>query len=162
MLPDNTSLRVELEIVRGRARETHRPVEVPAFLIGASRDCDLVLAAPRFPDVYAYLIVHAGGVSVRHLGLAPNLYVNGVLAANAELADGDRLAVDPYEFVIHICEQHCADEPNAAPTRPLPTHTWTKPLPESEIEPMLAAIRLVNEIRAALNPPPRDAIRRPA
>ncbi|MFV2068198.1 MAG: hypothetical protein ACC645_14595, partial [Pirellulales bacterium] len=68
---------VELEIVRGRAEYRRRPVAVPAFLIGSALDCDLVLAAPKFPDVPAYFRLTEPGVVVRHLRFAPLLRING-------------------------------------------------------------------------------------
>jgi len=93
---------VSLQIVRGQAREKVRHVTTPAFLIGSAPDCDLVLGDPQFPHVYAYLIVHTGGVLVRHLGFAPELTVNGRAAARVALRDGDRLRLGPYEFIVGI------------------------------------------------------------
>lgn len=94
--------RVTLEIVRGRARRLLRRVTPPVFLIGMAADCDLVLADPQFPDAYAYLYVTTSGVSVRHLGEAPILLVNGQRLETATLEDGDRLEMGPYEFQINI------------------------------------------------------------
>ena len=94
--------RVTLEIVRGRARRLVRRVTPPVFLIGAAPDCDLVLADPQFPNAYAYVYVTSEGVTVRHLGAAPALFVNGRSAESAILEDGDRLAMGPFEFAINI------------------------------------------------------------
>ena len=44
--------KVEIEIVRGRARNMVRPVTVPVYLIGAANDCDLVLGDPQFSEVH--------------------------------------------------------------------------------------------------------------
>src|SRR5262245_56909378 len=94
--------RVTLEIVRGRARRLVRRVAPPVFLIGAAADCDLVLADEQFPQAFAYVYVTAGGVSVRHLGAAPELRVNGRPVDTVHLEDGDRLEMGPYEFQINI------------------------------------------------------------
>lgn len=94
--------RVTLEIVRGRARRLVRRVLPPVFLIGAASDCDLVLGDEQFPEAFAYVYVTAEGVTIRHLGAAPDLRVNGRPVETAALADGDRLAMGPYEFAINI------------------------------------------------------------
>jgi hypothetical protein len=77
-------------------------VEVPVFLIGTADDCDLVVAAADIPPVHTYLYLRPEGVSVRTLGAAPALTVNGRVAENALLADGDKFGIGPFEFVIHI------------------------------------------------------------
>ena len=93
---------VDLEIVRGRAKNKLRPVSVPAFLIGSAADCDLVLGDSRFPEVYAYLLLKPTGVFVRHLGFVPEMTLNGRMIASSALADGDHIRSGPYEFRIHI------------------------------------------------------------
>lgn len=115
--------RVELEILRGRARSRCRPVNVPAFLIGRSRDCDLVLGDKGFPEVYAYLIVHAGGISIRHLDFGPELMVNGESVSRTALYDGDRLEMGPYEFLLHIGDSTSeASKPTFLSQLPLHSH----------------------------------------
>jgi hypothetical protein len=95
--------RVELEIVRGRARDKVRSVESRTYLIGSAVDCDLVLADVRFADVHAYLLRDPRGAIVRWLGCEPDLTVNGRLADSlVRLADGDRLRTGPYEFKVRI------------------------------------------------------------
>ena len=93
---------VDLEIVRGRAKNRVRAVTVPAFLIGSARDCDLVLGDPRFPEVYAYLLLKPTGVFIRHLGFVPEMTLNGRMVTNSELADGDHICTGPYDFRVHI------------------------------------------------------------
>lgn len=97
--------KVVVEIVRGRAVEHFRPFEGSAFLIGTAEDCDLVLSAPEFPDVHAYLLRHNEGVSIRYLGAKPALTVNGRLVRSDRLNDGDCIVTGPYEFVVHIEQQ---------------------------------------------------------
>ncbi len=92
---------VHLEIVRGRAKQRRRAVEVPAFLIGRAGDCDLVLADAQIPEVHAYLFVTQHMVTIRHLS-GPELTVNGQPVSTALLADGDRIRTGPYEFQIAI------------------------------------------------------------
>jgi len=94
--------KVQLEIVRGRARHRIRPVRVPVFLIGSAGDCDLVLGDPEFPEVHTYLFLNAGSVSARHLGAGAPLLVDGRIVKSAALHDGDVLSSGPYEFRIRI------------------------------------------------------------
>src|SRR5262245_57157562 len=79
-------LRVELEILRGMARQRVRLVRVPTFLIGAADDCDLVLGDGQFPEVHTYLRV-ASGVTLAHLGFAPTVTVNGRPVTKTPLSD---------------------------------------------------------------------------
>jgi pSer/pThr/pTyr-binding forkhead associated (FHA) protein len=101
---------VSLEIVRGAAQRRMRLVRPPVYLIGAAGDCDLVLGDPAFPAVHTYLYVTATGVSVRHIGEGPKLYVNGVAIETARLANGDRLRLGAYEFVVHVHDCPTKDE----------------------------------------------------
>ena len=95
--------RVELEIVRGRARNKRRPVAGKAYLIGAAEDCDLVLGDPQFPQVAAYVLRGPQGVSIRWLGVGPELTINGQVATESTVvADQDLVRMGPYEFRFHI------------------------------------------------------------
>ncbi len=104
-----------LEIVRGRAQNRFRPVTEPAFLLGSAVDCDLVLGAARFPEVYAYLLLHENEVSIRHLGFVPELKVNGKSVTKSVLQDGDQMEMGPYLMRVHVetsyTERNDPDEP---------------------------------------------------
>jgi hypothetical protein len=91
---------VWLEITRGRARQTIRVVSGPVFLIGSAPDCDLVLGDPSFPETYAYLLVQGDSVTIRRVGDAPDLLVNGEPIESSEVAAGDRLAFGPFELTL--------------------------------------------------------------
>jgi predicted component of type VI protein secretion system len=94
--------RVELEILRGRARNKLRRIVVPVFLIGSARDCDLVLADADLPDVHTYLYVNRGGVSVRRIADSPALAVDGREVQSAAIVDGQKLQIGRYEFEVRI------------------------------------------------------------
>lgn len=115
---DPLPFRVELEIVRGQARNRIRPVQNPAFLIGMANDCDLVLGDPQFPEVHAYVRTSSDGVTLRHLGFSPPITVNGVLATQVPLANGDRIRTGPYEFLVHI-QPYVAGDDDADSNSPL-------------------------------------------
>jgi hypothetical protein len=94
---------VELEIVRGRARNKLRPVLGRAYLIGSADDSDLVLGDPQFPAAFAYLMRDAAGVTLRWLGDGPELSVGGhAIHAASALNDQDRIRTGPFEFRVHI------------------------------------------------------------
>jgi predicted component of type VI protein secretion system len=136
---------VELEILRGRAKNRIRRVEVPVFLIGAAHDCDLVLADPAFPEVHTYLYVNRGGVTVRRLGEGPMLAVDGVEVENAPIADGQTLRIGSYEFAVRIDrDRHSPQEAaiEAEPARP--------PLSEREERGIALVRALLEEIRTAI------------
>lgn len=103
-LPAANRLRfdVSLEIVRGQAKQRIRPVQNPTFLIGMADDCDLVLGDPQFPEVHAYIRISDEMVTLRHLGFKPPITVNGTVATQLKLADGDRIRTGPYEFMVHL------------------------------------------------------------
>jgi predicted component of type VI protein secretion system len=93
---------VELQILRGRARNRLRRIEVPVFLIGSARDCDLVLADADFPEVHTYLYVNRGGVSVRRIAESSPLKVDGREVQSATIVDGQKLQIGRYEFAVRI------------------------------------------------------------
>lgn len=94
--------RVELEVTRGRTRQTVRPLESRAFLIGAAEDCDLVLTDPQFPAVYAYVMRDAEGARVRAIAESPAMCVNGEQVEETRLDDGDVIRTGPYEFRVRL------------------------------------------------------------
>lgn len=96
-------LQVHLEILRGRARNRLRPVRVPVFLIGSDKECDLVLGDAGYPEVYTYLFVTNSQVTMRHLGLPPQVQVDGKVVESAKLDDGQIIQLGVhYEFRVHI------------------------------------------------------------
>ena len=112
---------VELEILRGAARERVRSVTGPAFLIGTAADCDLILGDPKFPAVHSCLLRSEVGVTIRHLGFDPELVVNDEGVECATLNDGDRLGLGRYEFRVHIRGEqprHSGDDSDEREERP--------------------------------------------
>lgn len=93
---------VKLNILRGKARNLTRPVKPPIFLIGSAEDSDLVLAAPEIPEAYAYITVAQERVLIQHLGMGPELWVNGTAGEGFLLSDGDQVGFGPFAFSVEV------------------------------------------------------------
>ncbi len=136
--------RVQLEIIRGRARNRMRTVDSAAFLVGTTGDCDLVLGDLRFPSAHAYFLRSRQGVSIRYLGAGPELTVNGEPVQTTILRDGDRIRTGTYEFRIHIRWPQFDPHESAAPSG------TTTPPPEQEMQEVRSQVKqLLSDIRAA-------------
>jgi hypothetical protein len=160
MIDSNLPQRVELEIVRGQAQRRRRPVVNPAFLIGSSCECDLVLSAAPFDEVYACLVVRPSGVTVRQVGDGPAMHVNGQPTADVKLRDGDRLVAGPFEFVVHISPTLGTIVPTTVPMEPPPASRWRSAHQTGDPNALQAAAKLLHDVRAAIDECP--AMRRPA
>ena len=89
-----------LEIRRGRAKNRERMVTEPMFLVGTNSDCDMVLGDKRFAPVHFYILNRDGQSTIRRVGDAPELTVNGRAKRATVIHDGDRIRTGPYEFLV--------------------------------------------------------------
>lgn len=160
MIDSKLPQRVELEIVRGQAQRRRRPVISPAFLIGSSCECDLVLGAAQFAEVYVCLVVRRSDVTVRQVGEGPAMLINGRSATDAKLRDGDRLVAGPFEFIVHITPTLGTVASTTVPIEPPPANRWSSAQHIADPDALQAATKLIHDIRAALDE--RPAMRRPA
>jgi hypothetical protein len=160
MIDNKCAQRVELEIVRGQAHRRRRPVMGPVFLLGSSSECDLVLSAAQFAEVYACLVVSPRGVTVRQVGTGPAILINGSPAADAMLRHGDAMIAGPFEFMIHISPTTDAIAPSCVPLSHPPANRWKSAHQIHEPDLLREAAKLIQDIRAALEE--RPAMRRPA
>lgn len=131
---------VEIEILRGRARQLFRQVSGRVFLIGTAADCDMVLGDLQFPEVYAYLFLSEQGVSLRYLEAGPALMVNGRLVQAAAIFDGDVLRMANYEFVIHI-EWDDRPQKRKSPISRSSQATFQDPESLEQVEELLCDVR---------------------
>jgi predicted component of type VI protein secretion system len=144
-----TNLQVQLEILRGRAKNKIRRVEVPVFLIGSAHDCDLVLADASFPEVHTYLYVNRGGVSVRRLGEGPQIRVDGQEVQASPIVDGQTLHVGPFEFAVRI--QQGAQKLPRGTAAPVASPAATAPrMSDRERESRALVRSFLDDVRAAL------------
>lgn len=110
---------VKLVIERGEARNRVREIKGPLFLIGANEDADLVLGDAQFAEYHAYICLRGNEVTLRHLGNAPEVTINGRIVRWGELCDGDRLRMGPYQFrisIIPVAEPHVPQDTPATET----------------------------------------------
>jgi hypothetical protein len=97
--------------------------------------------------MHAYLLVSDEGVSLRHLGVGPEITVNGRSVEAVELLDGDRLRTGPYEFRLHVVMS--PDGPGVSEAAQ--ARMQAGPARSAPAEAPLALVRaLVAEVRAAL------------
>jgi predicted component of type VI protein secretion system len=93
---------VSLEITQGSTRRRVRLIDTPVFMIGSDQDCDLMLGDPQFPEIYAYLFIRDGRVSIRRLGDGPVMSIAGEITDACTLVDGDVIRTGPFEFRVNI------------------------------------------------------------
>ena len=91
-----------LVIERGDAKRTVRAIDRPVYVIGTAADCDMVLGDSQFADYHAYLYQRNGLITLRHLGPAPMLTVNGRVMRWGELQHLDRLRFGPYQLQLRL------------------------------------------------------------
>lgn len=141
--------KVQLEILCGRANFKMRSVDIPVYLIGTALDCDLVLGDRNFPEAHSYLIMGSEGLSLRYLGVGPEVLVNGQRIEAVELCDGDSIEMGDYEFIIHLhtSQQH----PHGG--KPLQQESYEfEPGELSETDELDIVQHLLHDIRDAVFP----------
>lgn len=89
-----------LEIRRGQAQHRMRAVIEPVFVVGAEPTCDMVLGDLQFSPVHFYLLNRCGRTTLRCVGRAPEVTINGEAKQSATIFDGDRIRTGPFEFVV--------------------------------------------------------------
>jgi hypothetical protein len=75
----------------------------------------MVLGDPQFAPIHWYLLCSRRGVSIRHLGSAPELTVNGKVVHASILRDGDRVRTGSYEFRVMIRWGNAEHRDNGGP-----------------------------------------------
>ena len=141
--------KVQLEILCGRANFKMRSVDVPVYLIGTALDCDLVLGDRQFPEAHSYLIMGSEGLSLRYLGVGPEVLVNGQRIETVELCDGDSIEMGDYEFIIHIHTSY--QHPHGGKLLQLGSHEYD-PGESSASDALDIVQHLLSDIRDAVFP----------
>ncbi len=153
--PAVTSAPLILEVRRGRTRYRCRPVWGERFLIGSDRHCDLRLGGHGFPPLHSIIVREGRTAWIDAIGHEPALMVNGRPCESTSLADGDRLVIGPFEFVVHFSPQveHAAAVDNGVESQrnheaTLPVGQAGRPAAESSSVEVgsLSAAELVDEL----------------
>lgn len=115
-------MRFTVRIVDGRTQRQDR-FDAPRIRLGRDAGCDVVLRDLRIPLVWATIEWRQGRPWMRSAGQRP-LLVDGVLAAEAELAAGSRIeagrfelcvdALGPEELVLTVTARHAEADSIAA------------------------------------------------
>ena len=115
-----------LVIERGEARRAVRAIERPVYVIGGASDCDMILGDPQFSDYHAYIYVRGGIVTLRHLGPAPEMTINGRGIRWGELKHRDRLRFGPYQLQLRLRPALTprSDEDLSGPTKSTVVHDF--------------------------------------
>ena len=127
-----------LEIRRGKTDYPERPVYSRNFLIGSGSDCDLRLGGAEIPEAHSVLVVEEDEVRIQWLAEAPPLFINGELAQECGLCEGDQIEIGRFEFIVHRLLEHAAVAKE---------HKHTKP--DTPANPALEAASLLNLLSQA-------------
>jgi len=98
-----------LEICRGKTQFPLRPIAGDRCLIGSGEKCDMRLGGPGIPLLHSLLYQDGTDIWLDVISLSPQLLVNGKPHSEGNVAPGDHIAIDGFEFIIRQ-----TDSPEAA------------------------------------------------
>jgi pSer/pThr/pTyr-binding forkhead associated (FHA) protein len=93
---------LHLEIPEDGTRVARLPVDRFPFTIGRRAGNALVLPDPRVSREHAIIERDGGRFRLRDLGSHNGTTINGQPVAQAELCDGDRLAIGGFELLVRL------------------------------------------------------------
>ena len=105
--------RVVVHVLKGRAAKRAREMTGPTLLLGADAQCDVQLRSPDIAPKHCLISRQNGRVMATRLQADFPLLKNGAPIAEDDLADGDRLAVGPFELTIGIGAAESSPVPDA-------------------------------------------------
>lgn len=102
-------MRLDVQIPAARAVT----YEVPqaGFLVGSVPGCDVRLPGVNLPPAICLITPFPSGARLRRLAPTCAVMLNGSAAAEATLADGDRLSIAGAEIVVHVPRQEKEQQP---------------------------------------------------
>src|SRR5262245_31035166 len=137
---------VHLEVRHGSGRSATYALDHVDFLIGAVPGCDLRVPGADLPSVLCLITRQPGSVKLRKLAPTQLLLVNGQTAANADLADGDRITLGAIDIFVRV--------QSAPPYGEIAASFGASATSKQELQKQLLAFRAqvirFNEERAAL------------
>jgi len=94
---------LKLKVVEGKNAGQEIPVHGKKFMIGRAEDCNMRPGSELISRHHCVLLVEDGYLAVRDFGSKNGTYVNQErVVGERELKPGDRLAVGPLQFEIHV------------------------------------------------------------
>jgi pSer/pThr/pTyr-binding forkhead associated (FHA) protein len=94
---------VQLVVASGSRAGQVIPVTVEKFIIGRADDCHLKPRSELISRYHCAIISETGYVAIRDLGSKNGIFLNGErVSIEQELKNGDRIAVGPLDFFVHI------------------------------------------------------------
>lgn len=96
-------MKTKLTVLSGKSAGKELPVAVDRFLIGRDADCQLRPGSDVISGKHCELTRRDGAFWVKDLGSQTGTLVNGkLITAETQLNKGDKLAVGPLEFEVHV------------------------------------------------------------
>ncbi len=103
MLPEDPNGRTVAIVAESGDDEGRRwIINKPVFVIGAAEDCDLRIENSHLGKYHAYIFLRDHVVTLRQLGPAPVVTVNGRLMRWGELQDGDLLMLGSTQVRVEL------------------------------------------------------------
>lgn len=93
---------VHLEVRQGNASPASYPLSDVGFLVGSVPGCDLRLPGTGLPPVLCLILRRPGGVTLRKLAPTQVVLINGKVASQAELRDGDRVTIGAVDLLVQV------------------------------------------------------------
>lgn len=103
MLPEDPNGRTVAIVAESGEDEGRRwIINKPVFVIGAAEDCDLRIENSHLGKYHAYIFLRDHVVTLRQLGPAPVVTVNGRLMRWGELQNGDLLMLGSTQVRVEL------------------------------------------------------------
>jgi serine/threonine-protein kinase len=96
--------KVTIHVARGRSSTTSREMNGRSLLLGSGPQCDIQMRSPDVAAKHALITRGADGVIIRPLDAEHPLIVNGSVAQEQELRQGDSIKLGPFELRVTIQE----------------------------------------------------------
>jgi pSer/pThr/pTyr-binding forkhead associated (FHA) protein len=136
-------MKVILLVAEGPLRGKTIPVSRPEFYIGRDPQCQLRPASPMISRRHCVLLLRDGRCFVRDFGSTNGTLINDVrVQGERELQNGNRLRIDPLEFVVQIETGVTVDQ-----RTPLPPLKPAAPMDDEAIAEILLDLHDENDPR---------------
>lgn len=91
-----------LVVAFGSTSNKRRVLNKASTLIGRNRCCDIRVESPEISGLHCLVSRHSSGLTLRDCDSKSGVIVNGQVARECELKDGDQIQLGPFSFVVSI------------------------------------------------------------